>query len=313
MSESSRTLLDPYPYPALFHAADDAAVSAQRKFLRLSAIRLWALVSVAAVAVPAVLLETWAAILALPPIVIAAGCEILLMTQQPDRQWHRARAVAESAKTLLWRYQVGGRPFGHGGSGSKEVDQAFLSRIQDLLARFPDLDLPPARQDQITPSMRELRSQPLGQRKVAYLECRIRDQRDWYAAKAEWNKKRGWRFQIGLVSIELLALLAAILGAANLLPFGVYSVLAALAIAGVGWLQIKRHRSIGAAYSLASHDLASASSTLSAIDDEEAWEGFVSETEEAISREHTLWLAAHSVRIFPPSDGPNRMRSALKG
>ena len=105
MAESS-------PYPAIFHAADDASVSSQRWFLQLSACRLWALVIVAALAAFAVLIDRWAAIIALVPISIAVFVEVSLLAWRPDRRWYQARAVAESAKTLAWRYQVGGWPLG---------------------------------------------------------------------------------------------------------------------------------------------------------------------------------------------------------
>ena len=280
------------PYPAIFHAADDASVSSQRWFLRLSAGRLWALVIVAALAALAVLIDRWAAIIALVPISIAVFVEVLLLAWRPDRRWYQARAVAESAKTLAWRYQVGGRPLGLRMTDDKAAAE-LIARLRGLLGQFQDLSLPPTQQDQVTPTMRRLRSSPLVERMAEYQMGRIQDQRAWYASKADWNRKRATWFQVGLVAIELAAFAMAILTAAYGLSVSVYSILAAFAVAGVGWLQIKQHRSMANAYSLASHDLAAINSTIDSVDGEDAWEEFVDQAEDAISREHTLWLASH--------------------
>ena len=285
MSESS-------PYPAIFHAADDASLSSQRWFLRLSACRLWALVVVAALAAFAVLLDHWTAVIALAPIGIAVFVEVLLLTWRPDRRWYQARAVAESAKTLAWRYEVGGRPLGRR-LRDDEADAELVARLRGLLGQFHNLSLPPTLQDQITPRMRRLRSLPLRERMAEYQSGRIQDQQAWYASKADWNEKRATWYQVGLVVIELAAFAMAILTAVYGFSVSSYSILAAFAVAGVGWLQIKQHRSMADAYSLASHDLAAINSTIDSVDGEHAWEEFVDKAEDAISREHTLWLASN--------------------
>ena len=85
------------------------------------------------------------------------------------------------------------------------------------------------------------------------------------------------------------ALVTALLG----LSISLYSLLAALAVAGVGWLQIRQHRSTADSYALASHELGAINSTFDSVDGEDVWEEFVDQAESAISREHTLWLASN--------------------
>ena len=286
-------LVEKLPYPALFHAADTASESAQRWFLRLSACRLWALVAVAALAALAGLIDRWSASIALVPISVALFAEIMLWARRPERRWYQARAVAESAKTLAWRYQVGGRPLGRQMT-DHEADSELIARLRGLLDEFRDLPLPATHQDQVTAQMRKLRSLPLEERIVAYRKSRIENQRAWYADKADWNRKRGDYYQVGLIVIELAAFGTALVTALLGLSVSVYSLLAALAVAGVGWLQIKQHRSIADAYAVASHELAAINSTFDTVDSEDAWEEFVHQAEEAISREHTLWLASNS-------------------
>ena len=220
-----------HSYPALFYAANAASESAQRWFLRLSACRLWALVTVAALAALVGLIDRWSASIALVPISVALFAEIMLWARRPEQRWYQARAVAESAKTLAWRYQVGGRPLGRQVT-DHEADTELIARLRGLLDEFHDLPLPATHQDQVTAHMRELRSLPLEERIAAYRKGRIEDQRAWYADKADWNRKRGDYYQVGLIVIELAAFGTALVTALQGLSVSVYSLLAALAVAG---------------------------------------------------------------------------------
>ena len=285
-------LVERFPYPAIFHAADAASQSAQRWFLRLSACRLWALVAVAALAALASLINQWSAIVALAPISVALFAEIMLLARRPERRWYQARAVAESAKTLAWRYQVGGRPLGLRMTDD-EADSELIARLRALLNEFCELAVPATNQDQVTSTMRRLRSSPLEERVTAYRKGRIEDQRAWYSYRANWNRRRSDWYQVGLIVVELAAFGTALLTALLGLSVSVYSLLAALAVAGVGWLQIKQHRSMADAYSIASHELAAINSTIDSVGGEDDWEEFVDQAEDAISREHTLWLASN--------------------
>ena len=281
------------PYPALFHAADKASASAQRWYLGLSGCRLSALLIVAATVALAGPYGQLAAIVALVPISTAVICEVILLIKRPEQLWYRSRAVAESTKSLAWRYQVGGRPIGLRVNQVK-ADLEMTERLRKVLDEFHDLELPPAHQEQVTPQMRKLRSLPLKERIAAYGKDRINDQRAWYAAKSDWNRRRANQFQIGLIVIELAAFATAIVVAFAGTTLGAYSLLSALAIAGVGWLQIKQFRSLANSYAVASHELAAISSTIGSINREEDWGEFVDRAEEAISREHTLWLASNA-------------------
>lgn len=285
-------LAEQSPYPATFHAADVAAQSAQCWYLRLSAFRLLALVAVAALAASAGLIDQWSAYIALAPIVVALFAEIILMARRFERRWYQARAVAESAKTLTWRYQVGGRPLGLR-MADREADAELIARLRSLITEFRELSLPATNQDQVTERMRGLRSSLLKDRIAAYKKGRIEDQRAWYANKAKWNGRRADLYQAGLIAIELAAFGTAMVTALLGLSMSLYSLLAALAVAGVGWLQIRQHRSTADSYALASHELSAINSALDSVDGEDDWEDFVDHAEGAIAREHTLWLTSN--------------------
>ena len=124
---------------------------------------------------------------------------------------------------------------------------------------------------------------------------RLEDQKKWYEEKANHNRRLAARCQIGLLVVEIIALCTAVVSAIWVWPISVYSVFSALAIAGVGWFQIKRYNSYADTYAVASHELATIISLIDSIQCEENWEDFVAEAEQAISREHSVWLGLHSV------------------
>ena len=281
-------------YPALYDAADKTSLAAQQWYLRFSAIRLAALVGTAGVMLLTSLIESWAPITAVLFLAAALAGELLILTLHPERQWYEGRAIAESVKTLSWKYQVGGEPFGVDGPNAADVDTEFIRRLDQLVTEFRDLNLRPAEKNQITEAMRQIRMKSLDERRDVYRASRIDDQQTWYARNSDWNRTWALRWQIGLVLIEIAGILAAIFRALNLVQSDAYGFLAAVAAAGVGWLQIKQHQNLAKAYSVASHELASILSRMDAAQDEDEWKRFVDHAEVAISREHTLWLASRS-------------------
>jgi hypothetical protein len=134
---------------------------------------------------------------------------------------------------------VGGEPFGVDRT-PEEADATFVGRLRDILTDLDSANLtsPSGSKPQITRGMRKLRSSSLQKRKDAYLIGRIEDQRDWYSRKALWNKVRAERWNVALMSIEVLGLVAAILKAAGLLEIDLLDLAAAVVAAGASWPQV---------------------------------------------------------------------------
>jgi hypothetical protein len=62
------------------------------------------------------------------------------------------------------------------------------------------------------------------------------------------------------------------------------------------WLQTKQHRTLATAYAITALELASVRTRIAHQATEADWATFVSDAEEAFSREHTLWKASRGVR-----------------
>jgi hypothetical protein len=289
--------------PALFQAADLNSVEAERSFLRRSGTGLTMVVCAAAAGG---LITYWhipgtgadlMGIGAAAAFAIAMLVRISLLTDQPERIWYGGRAVAESAKTLAWRYSVGGAPF-QIDQNPDEVDLAFTRRLEDILTDLDSASLAPptGREKQITRKMRELRNRSLDERKEGYRVGRIEDQTLWYSRKATWNKKRSRQWNLALVSLEGFGLVGAILTAAGVLRIDVLGFTGAMAAAFASWLQTKQYSSLVEAYSVAAHELSAIDHRVPLQRTEDSWAKFVSESEDAISREHTLWRASRTMR-----------------
>ena len=301
----NKTSLGPNDLPFIYCAASDNSHRAQRQFFRETAINLGALVTAAvAGAVPwhwgGI---DWMGVVAVGAFFIAILTRLDSLRARPERVWYEGRAAAESAKTLAWRYAVGGLPFGIESSNAG-VDDQFLKRLGEILTDLPGLHLVPTSGggQQITPRMRGLRSAPLRERKAAYEAGRIEAQQRWYSRNARRHRDLARRWGMGLLSIEIVGGVAALLRVVGVLDFDLLGIASALAAAGTSWLMAKQHETLAKAYSVTAHELAAVAARVGESQDEAAWAHFVDEAEEAVSREHTLWRAS---RVERPGTGSN--------
>ena len=143
--------------------------------------------------------------------VVALLAELYLLQARPDRLWYDGRAVAESAKTLTWRYLVGGSPFGREEVNEREADKLLLDRFRQITGNLGGAHLVPitGAAEQISPAMRRYRSLPLEERRELYRNERIGGQQSWYARTARWNERRATQWSLVLTTLEAMGLAGA--------------------------------------------------------------------------------------------------------
>jgi hypothetical protein len=283
--------------PALYRSADRESERAQRSYLMSLRVRLGALL-VAAFG-GALTLTTAGGFqvgggLAFLAFACALGAELFLATTSPLTTWYEGRAAAESAKTLAWRYMVRGEPFE---VDTPDVDKQFLAQTYSLLQDLQSIALGTAEPGahQITDKMRRVRALDFNERRQVYLVDRIADQQRWYSEKARWNARRARVWVLISIVLEIAGLIGGALKAFGWISFDLLGFLAASAGVVVAWIEAKQHRNLATAYGIASQELASIASELPTVNSEERWAAFVSQAEEAISREHTLWRASRGL------------------
>lgn len=289
--------------PALFRIADASAIRAQRRFIGATGLRLMMLVTAAAMGAlswkrPGAVVDGFA-IGAAAAFIVALLSEAYLFMERPERTWYEGRAAAETAKTLAWRYAVGGQPFDVEGSQPEETDALFIRQLREVLQGLRDTRLTPVQgaDQQITNRMRESRGQSLAHRKNLYEEGRVRDQHGWYGSKAALHERRARAFAVMMIAAEAAGAIGAVLRATGVIKIiDPRTLAAALAAALAAWAQTRRHDTLAKAYMVAHLDLSSIFEIIPLQKDEQAWAEFVATAEEAISREHTMWRASRGVR-----------------
>lgn len=284
--------------PAIYRAASDESGRGQRAFQISTVVGLFLLIVAAIAGLGTVRIHSidWAGVVAAAAFFTAIILRTYRLITHPDKVWYDGRAVAESGKTLGWRYAVGGEPFGINTLTPSEADKRLAERFKDILTDIRHLPLDPASRDaeQISSAMRALRARPLEDRKAAYAEGRIVAQQDWYARKARENKRLARRWNAILLAIEIIGGIAAILKAIGVLPLDLLGLFGTVAAAGTSWLQAKQYTALAQTYAITSFELATIKARIADQTTEDDWAHFVDEAEEAISREHMLWRASHT-------------------
>jgi hypothetical protein len=278
----------------LFRSADATAIAAQRQYLLAIRVRLCLLVLAAAAGAVSVAAGgvDWSSFAGAAALVAAALTELYLVRDQPERHWYEARAAAESAKTLGWRYAVGAEPFGVEALSGRDADRLLVQRLDDVLTDLDDLATEPPRggTEQITPAMRALRAAPLPVRRAVYERWRIQQELSWYRTKSAWNQRRAHRLTLAVLAFEVVGAIGALLRVAGI-TVNLLGVAAAGAAALGLWSQTRQHQVLAHAYAVTAQELSSIRSLIQWQETEPEWTGFVDDAEAAISREHTLWRA----------------------
>lgn len=297
------TIVDRIPdsdYPYMFQAADSASLAGQNSYVETTRWRL-ILLSFAALLGLFSWQFSWGEVGPIDALALTGAAAFIatLMLElntwrtRPDKSWYDGRAVAESAKTLTWKFAAGGNPFPID-MGVDDAQRALLARLQSVKNDFPELVLSPLNAPAISDWMIEQRQSTFDDRKKSYLAARINDQKNWYTDNAKLNKRRSKQWRFTLLSLEILGAALSLASAFNQDVTQLSSAIAAFLTAIVAWNQTKQHDFNARAYSAAIHDLTSAEAKLRLVVTEESWAREVDDAEEAISREHVVWLATRS-------------------
>lgn len=280
--------------PALHTSASIASDKSQRLFLWLIRLEFLCLFVAGVMA-----LEfneskdyylTYAAILIVGLVVMVTRSAL-----QPEQQWYRARAVAESIKTSAWRYMMQAHPYQTQGN-QDAASREFLTYIRKILSTNKVLSQEGVNTnvsgDQVTIFMQGIRQSSLEKRRDCYVGQRIKDQEAWYRRKASSNRRmfKFWVFASGCSYVAAASLALARIAHPDWkhLPIDPLIILASSLLA---WVQIKRHSELSSSYSLTATEIAMAREALPSPLTEGNFSDFVNDTELAFSREHTQWIA----------------------
>lgn len=229
-------------------------------------------------------------------LLISIFCGGILAYKNYEAEWYQGRAFAESIKTLIWRYICRSELF-EDNARSKDL---FIERCKEVSDAFKNIKQqiePETLQHPfVTEVMDTHRKSSLSDRQLLYKEKRIEAQKTWYADKATENKRKHKKWVFAICFFQAVAFLSTI--ALFVFPEVTHSIMglaSSIASALISWTQIKRYNDLAQAYSIATDELNIISQSFDTIDSEASFSRFVLDAENAIFREHTIWLAQKRV------------------
>ncbi|NKC17163.1 MAG: DUF4231 domain-containing protein [Gammaproteobacteria bacterium] len=204
-------LVEENSFPGLYQSADKASIEAQKiyfggLFFYLGLLVLAALVSFAWPKFVA------GAIVSVMLFLATLGILIFLRVNRPDDVWYNGRAVAESVKTISWRWMMRADPYPDCADVAI-VRRQLIDDLKDILDQNKglshSLNSSAASNDPISETMSQIRNYPISQRLEIYKRQRIEDQAGWYTKKSAYNRRRAkfWFWVsviLHLVAITLL-------------------------------------------------------------------------------------------------------------
>ena len=284
-----------HDFPALYRSADELALASQAHFFLALRVHLATLIVAAILSIVSIPHWTVAA-LQLLALLGALGCSIYLFALRPDRLWYAGRAVAESIKTITWRYVCRAEPFQGDDAAARNDFRQKLKAVVEQNREVVQLLTEHLGGAQITPVMDQMRARPLDERRAIYATSRIEDQLTWYARKAAFNRRMSKGFFWALIAINSIAVVCAIVRiACPDQTFWPTDVFVAAAASLLSWMQAKRFSELAGSYALAAHEIGLIREQSLLPDTDENFSLFVGDAENAFSREHTQWTARKDV------------------
>lgn len=281
--------------PALYESADKIAKDSQSVFCWLFGMNLVFLTIAVALSVfyVASVEFIYCQILVL---FASLGITVLLGYQLPEKTWYGGRALAESTKTMAWRFMMKAEPFNIDDTKSSEL---FLGKLKKLIKDNKEItskSVASLGEQEITDEMKSVRASKMADRKAFYLNNRIINQLDWYKSKSAFNQKRAQQFFCLIILVTLLAIAFSIFRISNPTaeqwPTDVYI---GIASALLGWNQAKKFRELSASYAQTAYEISLIKAQATQVRTEKAFSIFVSDAENAFSREHVQWLARRDI------------------
>lgn len=291
--------------PGIYYSASEGSIAAQKMFLLLIKINIGLLIALAVLSALNIgfiqkeyqyLVPLASAILMIISIVITFATDI----GKYEKKWYDGRAIAESLKSISWKFMMKAEPFF--GLSKDEAETKFLTDFKEIKnAIKPVGELfganIQANEHQLTDKMKEVYAADLDTRKGTFEKNRINGQKKWYQNNSGINSKKAGRFFWVIIGFQIFIVLSALLmismpdSAFN--PTGlVTTAIAAL----MTWMQVKQYRNLAESYGITSTELSLIEDTIPNIATNEQFSSFVAESETAISREHILWRARRTIQ-----------------
>lgn len=280
-------------YPALYDAANKASIDSQNDYLLL--MKFYIGLTILAAFFSLYIKESKVAGIVAATmffiIILLTGVQAL---KRFDKIWYNGRAVAESVKTITWRFIMRAEPY-RDNSNLDSVKKDFCKDLNDILEQNRVLGNyltgESMLKDTITESMLMIRALAFEDRLNFYISNRINEQRNWYHHKASLNKRLAKKWFYGLLTAHILTLVLILIEVSYEIYYLPTTAFIVISGSILTWMQIKRFQDLSSSYSLTAHEIGILKSQNFEVIDESTLSKYVKDAENAFSREHTQWVA----------------------
>jgi hypothetical protein len=278
-------------YPTIIYNCDNVAIKSKKKYLFLIGLDIYLMVLAVLVSLfynfNTFLIGFIIFILVLSSFIIS----FIILKQSYDKLWFAGRAICESVKSLTWLFVIGTPPF----NIEKEishVDHLYIDRIKELLKQYPNIYSFLGSENYITAYMKEIRNYNFEDKKAIYIKYRIKEQQDWYTSRCEYNRNKSILFNYFIIFAQVIAIIFIVIAITNPnVTIHIFGLFTSVAIGVLSWQQLKEFRQLANSYGLASQELIMILEESDHIKNLLDLAYFVDDSENAISREHVMWLA----------------------
>lgn len=283
-------------FPILFKIADEKSNSSQKKFINinLSILVLLILSSLSSIFSTQISAPESIIIFCTCCLILSMLLNLFILFFKPEKSWYEGRAIAESVKTLTWKLITGTTPFDLSLT-NKEYQSIFEENLKKIIGQKKDFFVLIGKkypnENMVSDEMIEIRKSSFEERKKIYLEARIQNQINWYSTNSKKNSKNKNITFIFMIGFQTLGILFFILELYSLIEFSFTSISIAVTSILLTWLQLKRFQELTESYAITAMELKFIKDKSKFISNDSELAKYVDDSETAISREHTLWLA----------------------
>ncbi|WP_407357156.1 DUF4231 domain-containing protein [Methanolobus sp. WCC5] len=217
--------------------------------------------------------------------------QLLCDKKQLARKWFEFRAVAESIKSLAWQYAVGCGDF----CDESAANKLFLKQIKEIKERCEIIPYPKTISskgiDEIKDTMEIITKMEWEEKKETYIKERINDQIAWYTNKSKWNKNHSYISDVCIITLQFIATVACIYLLYNHVNGApILALIATIITSIIGWSKSKQYAELVEPYLNTARELSEIRQEMELAKEETEFRSLVLNAEQAISREHTMWL-----------------------
>lgn len=291
-------------FPILFKIADEKAKVSQNRFIyiNVSILALLVLSSMSSVFTAKNPASDSLVIFCTVCLILSTFLNLYILFFRPEKSWYEGRAIAESVKTLTWKFITGTKPFSFT-LDDATIQSLFNENLKKIIGQRKDFYILIGKEypnkNMISQEMFDIRNLDFEDRKKEYLEARVQDQINWYSKKSKTNSKNKNASFIFMIGFQFLGIIFFILELNHLVDFSFTSIFITLTSIFLTWLQLKRFQELTESYAITAMELKFIKDKAKYVSNDVELEMYVDDTENAISREHTLWLARRdNVEIY---------------